>query len=59
MIRVSLPGHLRTLAQVDGEVRLDVEGQSRSAQSSTPLRLATRCYGERSVIMSPSSGGRS
>ena len=26
MIRVLLPGHLRTLAQVDGEVRLNVEG---------------------------------
>ncbi len=27
MIRVVLPGHLRTLAQVGGEVELDVEGQ--------------------------------
>jgi sulfur-carrier protein len=26
MIRVKLPTHLRRLAQVDGEVRLDVEG---------------------------------
>jgi molybdopterin synthase sulfur carrier subunit len=26
MIRVLLPGHLRTLAQVEGEVRLNVEG---------------------------------
>ncbi len=26
MIRVMLPNHLRTLARVDGEVRLDVEG---------------------------------
>jgi hypothetical protein len=26
MIRVVLPGHLRTLAQVDGEVRLEIEG---------------------------------
>jgi molybdopterin synthase sulfur carrier subunit len=26
MIRVVLPAHLRTLAQVDGEVELDVEG---------------------------------
>jgi len=26
MIRVILPAHLRTLARVDGEVRLDVEG---------------------------------
>src|SRR5438445_13799840 len=28
MIRVILPPHLRTLAHVDGEVKLDVEGQA-------------------------------
>ena len=28
MIRVTLPPHLRKLAQVDGEVKLDVEGQA-------------------------------
>lgn len=28
MIRVVLPAHLRTLAQVDREVELDVEGQA-------------------------------
>jgi len=27
MIRVVLPAHLRTLAHVDGEVKLDLEGQ--------------------------------
>lgn len=27
MIRVVLPAHLRSLAQVEGEVKLDVEGQ--------------------------------
>jgi len=27
MIRVVLPAHLRTLAHVDGEVKLDVKGQ--------------------------------
>ena len=27
MIRVTLPAHLRKLARVDGEVKLDVEGQ--------------------------------
>jgi sulfur-carrier protein len=26
MIRVYLPGHLRTLARIDGEVQLEVEG---------------------------------
>ena len=28
MIRVELPAHLRTLARVDGEVTLEVEGQA-------------------------------
>jgi sulfur-carrier protein len=28
MIRVKLPAHLRRLAQVDGEVALDVDGQA-------------------------------
>ena len=28
MIRVALPAHLRTLARVDGEVALQVEGQA-------------------------------
>jgi hypothetical protein len=28
MIQVVLPAHLRTLAQVDGEVELDVKGQA-------------------------------
>ena len=28
MIRVVLPAHLRTLAQVDGEVSLDLEGRA-------------------------------
>ena len=28
MIRVVLPAHLRTLARVDGEVKLDVEGHA-------------------------------
>jgi sulfur-carrier protein len=28
MIRVVLPAHLRTLARVNGEVKLDVEGQA-------------------------------
>jgi hypothetical protein len=27
MIRIVLPAHLRTLARIDGEVRLDVAGQ--------------------------------
>ena len=31
MIRVVLPAHLRTLARVDGEVKLDVEGPATAA----------------------------
>jgi len=27
MIRVIIPAHLRTLAHVEGEVRLEIEGQ--------------------------------
>jgi sulfur-carrier protein len=32
MIRVVLPAHLRTLAHVDGEVDLDIEGQPTQRQ---------------------------
>jgi len=28
MIRIELPAHLRTLARVDGEVKLDVDGEA-------------------------------
>ena len=28
MIRVALPAHLRTLARIDGEVQLEIEGQA-------------------------------
>jgi sulfur-carrier protein len=40
MIRVVLPQHLRTLARVDGEVQLDVEG--RATQRSVLDALETR-----------------
>jgi hypothetical protein len=40
MIRVVLPAHLRTLARVDGEVKLDVEGQA--TQRSVLDALETR-----------------
>ena len=40
MIRVVLPAHLRTLARVDGEVTLDVEGQA--TQRSVIDALETR-----------------
>jgi sulfur-carrier protein len=41
MIRVVLPGHLRKLAHVDGEVKLDVEGQ---ATQRSVLDALEACY---------------
>jgi hypothetical protein len=41
MIRVVLPAHLRTLAHVDGEVKLDVEGQV--TQRTVLDALEARC----------------
>ena len=41
MIRVGLPGHLRTLARVDGEVQLDVQGQ---ATQRSVLDALEACY---------------
>ena len=41
MIRVVLPAHLRTLAHVDGEVKLDVQGQ---ATQRSVLDALEACY---------------
>ena len=41
MIRLVLPAHLRTLAHVDGEVTLDVEGQ---ATQRSVLDALEACY---------------
>ena len=41
MIRIVLPAHLRTLARVDGEVRLEIEG--RATQRSV-LDALEACY---------------
>ena len=41
MIRVVLPAHLRTLAHVDGEVKLDVKGQ---ATQRSVLDALEACY---------------
>jgi hypothetical protein len=43
MIRVVLPAHLRTLAQVSGEVKLDVQGDvtQRSVLDALELRYPT------------------
>lgn len=45
MIRVVLPAHLRTLAQVNGEVTLDVEGQAtqRAVLASLEARYPMLC----------------
>jgi len=41
MIRLVLPAHLRTLARLDGEVTLDVEGQ---ATQRSVLDALEACY---------------
>ena len=45
MIRVTLPPHLRKLAQVDGEVKLDVEGRvtQRSILDALEARYPMLC----------------
>ena len=45
MIRVTLPAHLRKLAQVDGEVKLDVEGRvtQRSILDALEARYPMLC----------------
>jgi molybdopterin synthase sulfur carrier subunit len=41
MIRIKLPAHLRTLAQVDGEVKIDVESE---ATQRSVLDAIETCY---------------
>jgi len=43
MIRIVLPAHLRTLARVDGEVRLEIEGRAtqRSVLDALEARYPT------------------
>ena len=45
MIRVVLPAHLRTLAHIDGEVKLEVEGQvtQRSVLDALEARYPMLC----------------
>ena len=60
MIRVVLPAHLRTLAHVDGEVELDVEGPV--TQRSVLDALEARYPMLRGTIrdhVTPDSAGRS
>ena len=56
MIRVVLPAHLRTLARVDGEVRLDVAG--RVTQCSVLDALEGRYPMLRGTIRSQDGGRR-
>ena len=56
MIRVVLPAHLRTLAHVDGEVELEVEGAGHPALGPRRARGAlSRCCAARSATTSRSS----
>ena len=60
MIRVELPSHLRTLARVDGEVQLDVEGPVTHALRARRARgRVSRCCAARSATTSRWSAGRS
>ena len=45
MIRIVLPAHLRTLAHVDGEVKLEIEGQvtQRSVLDALEARYPMLC----------------
>ena len=56
MIRVELPFHLRTLAQLDGEVELEVEGQA--TQRSVLGALEARYPMLRGTIRDHVSGQR-
>ncbi|WP_214369265.1 MoaD/ThiS family protein [Pseudonocardia sp. H11422] len=56
MIRVVLPAHLRTLARIDGEVELDVEG--RATQRVVLDALETRYPMLRGAIRDHASGRR-
>ena len=55
-LRVVLPYHLRTLAQVDGEVQLDA-GPTPVPRSSTRSRPRTRRCAAPSATRPPASGG--
>ena len=52
MIRVVLPAHLRTLAQVDGEVQLQVDGPvtQRAVLDSLEARYPVLCGDRKSVV---------
>ncbi len=56
MIRVALPAHLRTLARVEGEVRLDVAGQI--TQRALLDALEARYPMLRGTIRDHAHGGR-
>jgi hypothetical protein len=53
MIRLELPAHLRTLAQVDGEVKINVEN---AATQGSVFDALEACYPNRGVCRR--SGGQ-
>jgi len=59
MIRVVLPQHLRTLAHVSGEVKLEVEGRATLRSVSMHLNPLIPCCVGRFATTSPSSADRS
>ena len=56
MIRVELPGHLRALAHIDGEVMLEVEGEA--TQRAVLDALETRYPMLKGTIRDQTSGQR-
>jgi hypothetical protein len=59
MIRVILPAHLRTLARVNGEVKVEVAGKATQRAVLDALELAILRCAARSAIRSRSSAARS
>src|SRR6266851_3052277 len=51
MIRVELPGHLRALAHVKGEVTVEVAGRCPCCRCWTQWKRSTLCCAERFEIM--------
>ena len=59
MIRVTLPAHLRTLAKVDGEVQVLVEGQVTSSTINAPIVRARHRSGNPATVTAAPSVRRS
>ena len=59
MIRVVLPAHLKNLARVSGEVRLEVADPVTQRLVLDALEARTRCCSAPSATARPASAGRS